>query len=358
MEPVKIDLVKEVNPKVKGKTYQQGLAYGIAADSTNQKRRLAILRRDGYLCLYCGEPVTLETARIHHFIQRKHGGTKRYDIQGTLCERCHTTVATSELVLCFSLENYPTLRSAGRCMQGRYLLEKELGNLGIPLTLKYGYQTQQVREQMGLSKNHTNDAIAIGADPAQKHTTSGLCWWVKLHAKHGGRKLFDANPGIAAYRGKANRQPHVDKGRMKADEHDHETNKKNRSYRRHVRNKYHKKLIAEGKYNHDLLMGKHELFTVNRAILLTKDKPVLIKNQRINAWRHNESWPNRHRVIERYDLVRTAKGDLAMVTSIMSNCTVRVDFIKKREGYKANFSFYKPATLKIIQKSSSQTWVI
>ncbi|ACA59327.1 hypothetical protein Daud_0812 [Candidatus Desulforudis audaxviator MP104C] len=37
---------------------------------------------------------------------------------------------------------------------------------------------------------------------------------------------------------------------------------------------------------------------------------------------------------------------------------VRVDFVKKREGYKTNFSFYKPETLKIIQKSSSQTWVI
>ncbi|GAB6275067.1 MAG: hypothetical protein STSR0004_19320 [Peptococcaceae bacterium] len=61
LEPVKIELIKQINPKVKGKDYQNGLAKGIEAGSQNQKHRLAILKRDGYKCLYCGEPVTERT---------------------------------------------------------------------------------------------------------------------------------------------------------------------------------------------------------------------------------------------------------------------------------------------------------
>ncbi len=126
LEPVKIDIVKKINPKVKGKGYQNGLAKGIETNSRNRKHRLAILKRDGYKCLYCGSPVTEEAARIHHFVQRKYGGTKRYDIQGTLCKDCHTSVATGKLALALDLDKYPNIRAAGRAMHGRYLLEQEV----------------------------------------------------------------------------------------------------------------------------------------------------------------------------------------------------------------------------------------
>lgn len=361
LEPIKIDIVKKINPKVKGKGYQNGLTKGVEADSQNQKRRLAIFKRDGYRCLYCGAPVTEETACIHHFVQRKHGGSKRYDIQGTLCEKCHTSVATSELALAFDPDKYPSIRAAGRAMHGRYLLENKLKELGLPLTVKYGYEAKEHREKFSLPKSHSSDAIVLGCNPNKKLVDRSTSYKVKLHARHGGRRLFDRNPGVAAYRGQANRQSHVDKNRMKVDDHDHESNRKNRSYRRHIRNKYYKKLKAEGRFNIDLLPGKkhlNEIFTVNRAILLTNAGPVLVKNQRIKQWKYPYPWSDRNRVIERYDLVQTASGDIGIVTSLMSDCTVRVDFIKKREGYKTNFSFYKPETLKIIQKSSSQTWVI
>lgn len=359
LEPVKFDIVKKIDPKVKGKGYQNGLAKGIDGPA-NQKRRKAILKRDGYKCLYCGEPVTEESAHIHHFVQHKHGGSRRYDIQGTLCEKCHTSVTTGKLALAFDLDKYPSIRAAGRAMQGRYLLERELRKLDIPVTIKYGYETQELREKFGLPKSHTNDALALACNPDKKIVDKADNYKVKLHARHGGRKLFDANPGIAVYRGQAGQQPHVDKDRMKVDDHDHETNKKNRSYRRHIRNKYYKKLKAEGKFNCDLLPGKkhlNEIFTVNRAILLTEAGPVLVKNQRIKQWKYPHPWPSRKKIIERYDLVQTASGDIGIVTSLMSNCTVRVDFVKKREGYKTNFSFCKPETLKSLQKAGSQTWI-
>ncbi|MCL6557292.1 MAG: RRXRR domain-containing protein [Firmicutes bacterium] len=201
LEPVKIDIVKKINPNVKGKGYQNGLAKGIEADSQNQKRRLAILKRDGYNCLYCGTPVTEETACIHHFVQRKHGGSKRYDIQGTLCEKCHTTVATSELALAFDLDKYPSIRAAGRAMHGRYLLERKLKELGLPLTVKYGYEAKELREKFNLSKAHANDAIVLGCNPDKELVDRSTSYKVKLHARHGGRRLFETrySPSTGRY---------------------------------------------------------------------------------------------------------------------------------------------------------------
>jgi hypothetical protein len=147
---------------------------------------------------------------------------------------------------------------------------------------------------------------------------------------------------------------------MEVDEHDHIGNKKNRSYRRHVRSRYYKVLRFTNQFNEDLLPGNrhlNEVYTVNRAILLTDDGPILVNNRRISQWKYNGPWAVRNKVIERYDLVRAKKGDIGIVTSLMSNCTVRVDFTRKREGRKANFSFYKPDSLTILQKNSSQTWI-
>ena len=361
MYPVKLDIFGTINPGAYGVDYQNGPAKGIKAKSPNEKRRLAILKRDGYTCLCCGHPVTGQTAHIHHFVQRKYGGSKRYDIQGTICETCHTSVAAEDLSLSFNLDSYPSIRSAGRAMHGRYLLERELRKLGVPVTVKYGYETKALREAFNLPKSHSNDAVAAGCNPDKPLVDESTSYRVKLHARHGGRKLFDANPGVAKYRSDADCQPGVDQSRMKVNDHDQIGNKKNRSYRRHVRTRYYKLLRPTDQFNEDLLPGKrhlNEVFTTNRAILLTKEGPVLVKNQRIAQWKHDGSWPARHLVIERYDLVRTSKGDIGIATSLMSNCTVKVEFTKKREGRKANFSIYKPETLTILQKSSSQTWIL
>ncbi|MDN5376648.1 MAG: hypothetical protein PWQ39_1689 [Thermacetogenium sp.] len=231
----------------------------------------------------------------------------------------------------------------------------------MPVTIRHGYEAKELRERFNLPKSHANDAVVLGCSPDRKLIDRSTVYKIKLHPRHGGRKLFDANPGVAAYRGQADRQSYVDQSRMKVDDHDQETNRRNRSYRRHVRNKYYKKLRAEGKFNYDLLPGKkqlNEIFTVNRAILLTENGPVLVKNQRIKEWKYPFPWPERTRVVERYDLVRTQKGDIGIVTSLMSDCTVRVDFVEKREGFKTNFSFYKPESLAILQKGGSQTWII
>jgi len=52
----------------------------------NNKRRKAIYRRDGFQCVLCGYP---ETLQLHHAIPRGQGGADTESNVITLCSRCH-----------------------------------------------------------------------------------------------------------------------------------------------------------------------------------------------------------------------------------------------------------------------------
>lgn len=360
LEPVKIDLVKKMRPGVKGKEYQQGPASCVEAENKHQKKRLAILKRDGYKCLYCGAPVTEESARIHHFKTRKSGGTNRYDIQGTLCKRCHTAVVTENLALAFDSDRYPDTRAAGRLMQGRYLLETELKKLGWPMEVRYGYETKVKREELNLPKSHVNDAAALGARKGYSLRLPPVLYKIEYRKRHSNRKLFNANPGVVHYRGQADRQSHVDQSRMKVDDHDQETNRKNRSYRRHVRNKYYKRLKAEGRFNFNLLPGKKRLnepYAVNEAVYVDKEgRPAVVKNQRI--WRDQDlsDLPPSRKLFEKGDIVRTKEGELAQIISLKSAGMVKILFVCKQEGRKNQATDRNPKYLVIVQKGRGRVW--
>lgn len=360
-EPVKVDLVKERRPGVRGKGYQEGPASGIEEESRHRKKRLAVLQRDGYRCLYCGVGVTEETACIHHFKTRKKGGTGRYDVLGTLCERCHTSVETEKLALVFDLDRYPDPRGAGRCMHGRYLLEEGLKSLGLPLEVRYGYETKEKRERLDLPKSHINDAVALGVRDGYGVRFSVAAYRIEYRRRHANRKLFNANPGVAHYRAEADRQPGVDTAKMKVDDHDHERNRRNRSYRRHVRNRYYRKLRAEGRFNYGLLPGKkhlNEAYAVNEAVYVDGGgNTVVVKNRRI--WREQDlsGLPPRTKRFEKGDLVRTKEGWLAKVISLMSDGQVKILFCERKGGRKCQFTQRHPGTLRIVQKGRGRCWI-
>lgn len=342
-------------PKKKGRMSQVDPAVAPAV-----QHRLAILARDGFQCLYCGTPVTSDTAHIHHFVQRKHGGSARYDIQGTLCSRCHTSVTTQALALCFDTEAYPNIRAAGRAMHGRILLEQRLQALTLPVTLHYGYETAVLRDHFAVDKTHTHDAMALACHPDKPIEDDSAQYTIKLHARHGGRKLFDVNPGVAAYRGAAARQPGVDPVRMIVDDHDRATNIANRSYRRHVRQRYYRRLRKQGAFNEDLLPGTrhlNEICTTNRALWRFPHGPLVIKNPRIAVWRLSQPRPARFALLERHDIVRVDGQGLGLITAIKSNATVRVDFFRPRPERKTQYGSYATSRVHLVQKGSSQTWV-
>jgi len=323
-------------------------------------RRLAILQRDGFRCLACGTAVAVDAAHVHHFVQRKHGGSGRYDLQGTLCVACHTGVATDTLAIAFDTTAYPSIRAAGRAMHGRILLESRLHQWGLPVTIRYGYETAALRKTLGVEKSHPHDAMVLGLRPGFPYQIVAPAFKVKLHARHDGRKLFDTNPGVAAYRSAAARQLGVNPARMVIDDHDHRTNVTQRSYRRHVRQRYYRRLREQGTFHAALLPGarhRNEICTTNRALWLRPEGAVVIKNPRIPAWRLHMPWPSRFQLLERHDCVSVDGQGLGIITSIKSNATVRVDFFTPRPGRKTQYGSYAPSRVHLVQKGSSQTWV-
>jgi hypothetical protein len=113
--------------------------------------------------------------------------------------------------------------------------------------------------------SHVNDAIAAGqaGGPPIPVQLPVMVSHVYNHCRRS-RKLFDENFGVAVLRHAEDRQPGVDKERMRVDDHEH--NKRNRSYRRHVRNKCYRKLRREGRFNESLLgpSGK-EIYSPNET---------------------------------------------------------------------------------------------
>lgn len=360
IEIVKLNIQRKVYgtaPQRRKRPGPQSVLQGVAPSA---QKRLAILQRDGFRCLYCGTPVSTDTAHVHHFVQRKHGGSARYDIQGTLCSHCHTAVTTQALALCFDTTAYPNVRAAGRAMHGRRLLEARLYQWGLPVTVRYGYETAALREAFGVDKTHANDAMVLACRPNVPRIDVAAEYTVKLHARHDGRKLFDVNPGAAAYRSAAARQPGVDPTRMVVDDHDQATNVANRSYRRHVRQRYYHRLRAHAGFNPELLPGSRHLnkiCTTNRAVWLSPNGPVALKNPRIAAWRLNAPWPSRFRLLERRDIVHVDGQGLGIITAIKSNATVRIDFFTRQPGRKTAYGSYAPARVHLVQKGSSQTWI-
>ena len=232
--------------------------------------------------------------------------------------------------------------------------------MGLLVTVRYGYETAAVREAFGVDKTHANGAMVLGYRPGVPLVDVAAAYTIKLHARHDGRKLFDVNPGVAAYRSAAARQPGVNPARMVVDEHNQVTNVANRRYRRHVRQRYDRSLRKRGAFNADLLPGTrhlNEICTTNRAVWLSSDGPVVFKNPRIPAWRLNAPWPSRFQLLERHDIVRVDGKGLGIVTAIKSNATVRVDFFTRRPGRKTAYGSYAPSRIHLVQKGSSQTWI-
>lgn len=359
-ELVKFDIQRILYGSTKPKKRRAKTHHADESIAPSAQKRQSILDRDGFRCLACGTSVTSETAHIHHFLQRKHGGSGRKDIQGTLCIRCHTGVATQTLALIPDKSAYPSIRAAGRAMQGRPLLESSLRDTGLPVVIRYGWETAELRDILGVPKTHANDAMVLALRPNVPFVDAAAQFTIKLHARHGGRKLFDANPGIASYRSAAARQPEVNAARMTVDDHDHVANVAHRSYRRHARQRYYQQLRAQGQFNEDLLPGTrhlNEICTTNRAVRLQPEGPFVIKNPRIHAWRSAAPWPSRFHLLERYDLVRVDGQGLGIVTAIKSNATVRVDFITPRFGRKTAYGSYAPDKIHLVQKGTSQTWI-
>lgn len=139
---------------LQGKDYQNG------PTKEYQNVRYYVFARDGYKCQICGSK---EHLRLHHIVYRgpKHQGSNMPDNLITVCEKCHSHKNHQEGGILYEwmqkkkkVKTYkePTFMNI---LQSRII--KEYPDARIT----YGYETEIKRIELGLEKEHYNDAIAI-----------------------------------------------------------------------------------------------------------------------------------------------------------------------------------------------------
>jgi len=162
--------------KLTGKEFQQ-------SEYEGRNWRAKVLWKDRYTCQHCGSTDELQA---HHIRQRKDGGTNRVDNGLTLCEKCHQALHNGlwQLNIKPKFFQYPAW-----LMQGKYYLRTQLRALGLEVKVVYGWMTAYWRNQLGVTKSHINDAIAmVSRDYFPK--VSSLTWSIKSKRA----KIWEANP--------------------------------------------------------------------------------------------------------------------------------------------------------------------
>ncbi len=332
VETVSVDIRRYLEPEVKGRQYQQPRTIEARVKWTLPE-----------VCAVCGQTATGKLI-THHKVKRKDGGVRNFTNEIPVCARCHREGGDSEL--CLDVSECPNTRAFGRLQQGRELLLTQLATLA-PVREVRGYQTAQTREILGLSKTHTHDAVAAGLDGTKPVTLPAMTWQVHNPTRRT-RKLYDENFGVAKYRKAAERQPGVDPERMRVDDHDHDHNRRNRSYRRHVRNRYYRKLRQSGQFNQQLLgPSQKEIYSPNTAIHLLQHGQVMVEKRRVLG--QAKTTAAMQTTIRRNNVLRTAEGWLGKAWALMSNGSVKVLFTEMR-GLKQPFTQRTPAKLQMISR--------
>jgi len=145
--------------------------------------RAKILWRDNYRCQHCKSDDNLQA---HHIRQRKDGGTNKVGNGITLCEKCHDDLHEKLWFLNIKPRffQYPMW-----LMQGKFYLRNQLEKLGLKVKVVYGWMTAYWRNQIGLTKSHSNDAIAMVCKNYSPKLSS-LDWIVKPRRT----KIWENNP--------------------------------------------------------------------------------------------------------------------------------------------------------------------
>lgn len=176
-EIANFDLHKIVNPDVEGEGYQQGQQYGFL------NVREYVLWRDERTCQGCkgksGDPILT----THHIRQRKEVGSDRPENLITLCKTCHRAHHDGTKPL--KLKAPETLRDATQLN----ILKANVMQATIDLSrsVTFGYITKAKRSELGLPKNHLNDAFVIAGGIDQERAAIS---YLGIFARRQNRKLY------------------------------------------------------------------------------------------------------------------------------------------------------------------------
>ncbi|MGG0274382.1 RNA-guided endonuclease IscB [Bacillus rhizoplanae] len=151
VEVGKFDAQKLKNPDIQGTEYQQGDAFGF------WNTRYYVFARDNYTCQICKKKGGI--LHTHHIIERCSGGSDMADNLVTVHDECHQQFHQGKIKHSFKK---PKQYKETAFMN---ILRLQIMNR-LDCDITYGSYTTPRRKELGLSKTHVNDAIAI-AHPTQ-----------------------------------------------------------------------------------------------------------------------------------------------------------------------------------------------
>ncbi|MCP1124509.1 RNA-guided endonuclease IscB [Bacillus sp. 3103sda1] len=151
VEVGKFDAQKLKNPDIQGTEYQQGDTFGF------WNTRYYVFARDNYTCQICKKKGGI--LHTHHIIERCSGGSDMADNLVTVHDECHQKFHQGKIKHSFKK---PKQYKETAFMN---ILRLQIMN-HLDCDITHDSYTTPKRKELGLSKTHVNDAIAI-AHPTQ-----------------------------------------------------------------------------------------------------------------------------------------------------------------------------------------------
>jgi len=166
LETAKFDIQKINNPDIISTEYQNG------PETEFYNTREYVLFRDNYKCqnLNCKEKNDI--LNVHHIIfKNKFGGTDKQENLITLCLDCHTPKNHQKGNIlynwCIEKQTANSIKNKNKDKQKSHrdatqtsVLSSNLKRTGIFIET-FGYKTKSLRINLGLEKDHHNDAFCI-----------------------------------------------------------------------------------------------------------------------------------------------------------------------------------------------------
>ena len=154
IEVGKFDGQKMINPDIKGEEYQQGETFGY------YDIRYYIFDRDNYTCQACKKRKN-KILNTHHIVYRSKGGSNKASNLITVCTDCHTGENHKEgqLFWKWMKDNKKNLKYKETPFMNT--LRKKIFNKYPKAKIVYGSWTTPNRKNLGLEKEHYNDALVI-----------------------------------------------------------------------------------------------------------------------------------------------------------------------------------------------------
>ena len=128
-------------------------------DNNEYNKRFFVFARDEYTCQVCKK--SNKKLRTHHILYKSKGGTDRVDNLITVCEDCHSPENHWEGGILYTwMMKRKQVKSFSEATFMN-IIRKRIIERYPNAIISYGYETLPYREELGLSKTHYNDAIAI-----------------------------------------------------------------------------------------------------------------------------------------------------------------------------------------------------